>query len=350
MTGRERFLAACAGRPVDATPAWFMRQAGGSMPRYVALRREHSVLEIAKSPELCAEVSAGAAAAIGADAAVMFADIMLPVEAMGVALELRDDGPRIERPIRTPADVARLRRIDAAADLGFVLDAIRRTRRELDDRAAVVGVAGGPFTLAAYLVEGGPSRDRLDARRLMHAAPDVWASLLDAVTDATVDYVRAQAAAGADAIQVFDSWAGVLPPADYQRFVAPWSRRILAAITAADAIAIHFAAAGAGLLEALAEGATVVGIDAAQSLAEARTRLGRMPVQGNLDPARLGAGWSTLSEGIDAVLAENGGRTGHVFNTGQAVPPDTSPAVLHDVVDAVHQRTARIAALTEAGV
>jgi uroporphyrinogen decarboxylase len=349
MTGRERFLAACAGRPVDATPTWFMRQAGGSMPRYLALRRQHSVLDIAKSPELCAEVGASAAVAIGADAAVMFADIMLPVEAMGVALELHDDGPRIERPVRTPADLARLRRIDASSDLGFVLEAIGRTRRELEDRVAVVGVAGGPFTLAAYLIEGGPSRDRLAARRLMHAMPEVWASLLDALTDATVDYVGAQAAAGADAIQVFDSWAGVLPPADYERSVAPWSRRILATITGAGAVAIHYVAAGAGLLECISEGATVVGIDAAQSLAAARTKLGDTAVQGNLDPARLSAGWSTLSAGIDAVLAENGGRSGHVFNTGHAVPPDTSPRVLGDVIDAVHQRTARSAALTEVG-
>ncbi len=340
MHGRQRFLAACRGEPVDTTPVWFMRQAGGSLPRYLALRERHSVLAIARSPELCAEVTAGAAVALGTDAAVMFADVMLPVEAMGVELELTSEGPVVARPVGSRDDVARLRPVNADADLGSVLDAIRQVRAELGDRAAIVGVAGGPFTLAAYLIEGGPSRDRLLARSVMHADPGLWAALLDALTETSVDYVRAQALAGADAIQLFDSWAGVLAPEDYDGCVAPWTRRILRAIADAGAVPIHFVAAGATLLERIGVDAGVVGVDAAQPLDAARSRLGSQPVQGNLDPARLLAGWPSTSDGIDRVLAANAGRPGHVFNTGHAIPRETPPALLRDVVEAVHDRSA----------
>jgi uroporphyrinogen decarboxylase len=234
--------------------------------------------------------------------------------------------------------------VDAATDLGFVLEAIARVRAGLGERAAVIGVAGGPFTLAAYLVEGRPSRDQLAARRLMHAEPAVWADLLERITETMVGYVRAQVVAGADAVQLFDSWAGSLSPADYVRHVAPWSRRILDAISGAGVPAIHFAAAGAAILEPLAEGAAVVGVDGGQALAVARERLGRIPVQGNLDPARIAAGWSASSAGIDDVLAGNGGRLGHVFNTGHAIPRDSAPSLLRDIVAAVHERSARILA------
>jgi len=345
VTGRGRFLAACAGRAVDATPVWFMRQSGGALPAYLALREHHSVLEIARSPDLSAEVAMTAATTLGTDAAVMFADIMLAAEAMGVELELTADGPVIGRPIRHADDVAALRTADAEADLGFVLDAIGRVRAGLGEGAAVIGVAGGPFTVAAYLVDGRPSRDQLAARRLMHGAPGLWASLLDRITETTVDYVRAQVGAGADAVQLFDSWAGALGPADYERFVAPWSRRILATIREAGGVAIHFAAAGAAILEQLGEGASVVGVDSGQSIGVARRRLGALPVQGNLDPARVAAGWPATSAGIDDVLAANAGRVGHIFNTGHAVPRDTAPSVLRDVVDAVHERSARLPAM-----
>ena len=341
VTGTERLVAACRGEPVDATPVWFMRQAGGSLPGYLALRERHSVIEIARTPELCAEVTAGAAETLGTDGAVLFADVMLPVEAMGVALELTADGPVIGHPVRTLADVAALRTVDVQADLGFVLEAIRLVRARLGDRAGVIGLAGGPFTIAAYLVEGGPSRDHLVAKRLMLSEPALWAAVLDRITDVTVDYVAAQAGAGAAVIQVFDSWAGALGPADYDRFVAPWTGRILAAIRAAGVPAIHFAASGAALLERLAAGADVVGVDAGQSLAVARGRMPGVAVQGNLDPARLAAPWEVARDGVRAVLSENGGRPGHVFNTGHAVPRDTPPSRLREIIDLVHQETAR---------
>jgi uroporphyrinogen decarboxylase len=342
VTGAERLLAACRREPVDTTPVWFMRQAGGSLPGYLALRERHSVLEIAKSPELCAEVTLLAAATLGTDGAVMFADVMLPIEAMGVALSLAPTGPVIERPIRTADDIARLRPIDPATDLGFLLEAIGRVRREVGERAAVIGLAGGPFTIAAYLIEGGPSRDQLAAKRLMFGAPGLWAALLDRITDATVAYVEAQVGAGAQVIQLFDSWAGSLGPDDYDRSVAPWTARILDAVRGAGVPVVHFAASGSALLERLAVGADVVGVDSGQSLARARERLPATAVQGNLDPARLGAGWEAIAHGADAVIAANAGRPGHIFNTGHAVPRDTSPELLRDLVAFVHDRGASV--------
>ncbi|MEO8436935.1 MAG: uroporphyrinogen decarboxylase [Chloroflexota bacterium] len=342
MTGAERFLAACRGEPVDATPVWFMRQAGGSLPAYLALRERHSVMEIARDPERCAAVSAGAATALGTDGAIMFADIMLLAEAMGVELDLTSDGPKIERPIRSLADVGLLREIDPATDLGFILEAISRTRAALGSTAAVIGLAGGPFTMAAYLIEGGPSRDHRVAKAMLFGAPGVWAALLDRITDATVRYITAQVAAGAQAIQVFDSWAGSLGPADYDRAVGPWTARILRAIGETGVPSINYAAAGAGLLERLSDGADVVGVDSGQSLAMARCRLGRgQAVQGNLDPARLLAGRGAVKSGVADVLREAGDAPGHIFNTGGPIARETDPDVLRSVVELVHERSAR---------
>lgn len=339
MTGAERLMAAYRGESVDATPVWFMRQAGGSLPRYLALREHHSVMEIARTPALCAEVTVGAAEVLETDGAILFADVMLPVEAMGVDLTLTAQGPLVERPIRTMADVERLRDVNVPTDLGFVAEAIRLARAALQDRAALIGLAGGPFTIAAYLIEGGPSRDHLTARRLAFAQPSIWGALLDRITAVTVDYVTEQVRAGAQVIQVFDSWAGTLSASDYERLVAPWTRRILRAVRDLGAPVVHFAAVGANLLEALAVDADVVAVDATQSLVAARARLGQMPVQGNLDPARLAADWPLVAAEVDAVLVANGGLPGHVFNTGHAVPRDTDPARLRDIVRLVHERT-----------
>jgi uroporphyrinogen decarboxylase len=339
VTGRERLLAACRGGPVDATPVWFMRQAGGRLPRYVALRKRHSVLEIAKTPGLCAEVSAGAATFLRTDGAVMFADIMLLVEAMGIDLELTESGPVVERPIRSAADLARLRTPDPAADLGFVLEAIRLVGASLGDRAGVIGILGGPFTLASYLVDGGPSRDQIRARVLMHADPDLWHALLERLTVASVAYARAQAAAGADVVQVFDTWAATLTAPEYEAFVAPYTRRILASV---DVPTVHYVARSAPILDGVAAtGPTVVALDSRQDLGATRDRLGdRQPVQGNLDPALVMAGWRQASDGAAAVLDANARRPGHVFNLGEAAPRDADPARLRDLVAFVHDRTA----------
>ena len=338
MNGRERVLGACASGPVDATPVWFMRQAGGRLPAHVALRERHSVMEIAKTPELCAEVTVAAVETLGVDAAILYADIMLLVEAMGVELELTPSGPVIARPVRTGDDVARLRPVDPLADLGSVLEAIRLARRHLDGRAAVVGIAGGPFTLAAYLVEGAPSRDQLRARALMHGAPDVWAALLERLTVATEAYVRAQADAGADVVQLFDTWAGSLRVDEYRQHVAPYAGRILAA---GDLPTIHHVAPSGRALEAVAAaGGTVVGVDSRQDIAAARRLLGARPVQGNLDPALVLVG-SAAARAAAAAVIDAAGPLGHIFNLGEATPRDADPAVLRDVASMVHDHSAR---------
>ena len=342
MTGGERLLAACRGEPVDATPVWFMRQAGGRLPRYLALRESHSVLEIARTPALCAEVTLAAVDALGTDGAVLYADIMLLVEAMGVQVELTSTGPVLATPVRTRAAIDALRPVDAVTDLGFVLEAIRLVRRELDGRAAVVGILGGPFTLAAYLVEGAPSRDQLGLRALMHARPGDWAALAEALTIASIGYARAQVAAGAEVVQLFDTWAASLTASEYARYVGPYARRILAAI---DVPSVHYVARSAPILDELAATRpTVVGLDSRQSLTDARRRLGRaVPVQGNLDPALVAAGWAHAARGTEDVLAANDGRRGHVFNLGEAPPRDVEPARLRDIVALVHDRTAGLA-------
>jgi uroporphyrinogen decarboxylase len=339
VTGAERLLAACRGEPVDATPVWFMRQAGGRLPRYLALRERHSVIEIARTPALCAEVTLAAVEALGVDGAVLYADIMLLVEAMGIELELTTAGPVLANPLRTRAAIDALRPVDPEADLGFVLEAIGRVRAELAGRAAVVGILGGPFTLAAYLVEGAPSRDQVGLRALMHGRPDDWHALAEALTIASVAYARAQVQAGADLVQLFDTWAASLTTAEYERFVAPYARRILAAV---EVPTVHYVARSAAILDGLAAtGPSVVGLDSRQSLVDARRRLGpKVAVQGNLDPALVAAGWGPTARGVDDVLTANGGRPGHVFNLGEAAPRDVDPSRLRDVAALVHDRTA----------
>ena len=341
MIGQDRLLAAARRQAVDATPIWFMRQAGGSLPRYLTLRERYSVEEIARTPDLCAEVSVMPVEAYGVDGAVMFADIMLPVAAMGMDLELTSAGPIIASPIRSAADVARLRQLDPETDLGPMLEAIRNVRRELAGRAALIGIAGGPFTLACYLIEGGPSRDQARAKAFMYREPAAWAALMDRLTDALCVYVVAQIRAGAQLIQVFDSWVGTLGAADYVRFAQPYTARVLAA--GREVPTIHFGVGTAAILEQLAAaGGDVIGIDSRQSLRQAWARVGPdRGIQGNLEPARLLAGWPVVEEGTRAVLAEVDGRPGHIFNLGHAAPRETDPGLLRDLVAFVHEISSR---------
>jgi uroporphyrinogen decarboxylase len=335
MTGRDRLLAACRRQPVDATPVWFMRQAGSTLPAVRALRERHGPATIARTPELAATAAAAAVEDLGVDAAVLFADIMLPLEPMGVALELTDGGPRLERPIRSAAEVARLLPLDAEASLRPVLDGVRELRARLGGETGIVGLAGGPFTLAAYLIEGGPSRDFVRARAFMHAEPAAWSRLLGRLADAVGAYLAAQVRAGVDVVQLFDSWAGTLAPAEYAALVAPFTRRALAPVAVP---VIHFAAAGTCLLEAMAgAGGDVIGLDWRIGLAEAWARLGPgVGVQGNLDPARVLAGWGPTEAGARAILADAAGRPGHVFNLGHAIAAGSDPGILRDLVALVH--------------
>jgi uroporphyrinogen decarboxylase len=338
----DRFLRACRRQPVDATPVWFMRQAGRSFAAYRKLRERHGILELAKSPELCAEVTLMPVRELGVDAAVLFADIMLPLEPMGVDLRIEPEvGPIIDRPIRSAADVAALRPFDPAA-VSFTHDAIRIVRRELAGEAGVIGFAGAPFTLACYLIEGRPSRDYAVAKAFMYREPAAWHDLMGRLATMTAAALRAQVAAGADVVQLFDSWVGGLGPADYRSYVQPHVRRIFDELT--DVPTIHFGTGTAALLEDLAEaGGDVIGVDQRVSLGAAWDRIGPdRGIQGNLDAARVLAGWDATRTGAAAVLAEAGGRPGHVFNLGHGVLPASDTDVLRRLVDFVHEETARV--------
>jgi uroporphyrinogen decarboxylase len=344
----DRFVRACRLEPVDATPIWFMRQAGRSFADYRELRERYGILELAKTPELCAEVTLMPVRKLGVDAAVMFADIMLPLEPMGVALRIEPDvGPIIERPIRTPADVDALGAFDPAG-VSFTLEAIGMVRRELERTAGVIGFSGAPFTLACYLIEGRPSREYAQAKTFMYREPVAWHRLMDRLATMVIEYLRAQVDAGAHVVQLFDSWVGGLGPTDYAEYVWPHVRRIFAELD--NVPTIHFGTGTAALLEPMAEaGGSVIGIDHRQSLAEAWRRLGPgRGVQGNLDPARLLAGWEATERGARAVLADAAGRHGHIFNLGHGVLPETDPELLRRLVDLVHTESSRVPEAAEA--
>jgi uroporphyrinogen decarboxylase len=310
--------------PAERTPVWFMRQAGRSLPEYRAIRERHSFFEVAETPELCAQVTLQPVARHDVDAAVLFADIMTPVVGLGIGVELVEGvGPVVERPIRTRADVAALR---TAEPDERVLEAVRLVRRELAPDKALIGFCGGPFTVAGYLVEGRPSRDFARTKALMYTEPETWHALLDVLCTQFAAYVGAQVAAGADVIQLFDSWVGALAPSDYDEFVAPYSARILDAV---DTPTIHF---GTGvteeLLRALARaGGDVIGVD---------WRLGfdvvpeDRAVQGNLDPAVLLGPWERIEDAALEVVRAGEGRS-HIFNLGHGVLPQTDPTVLTEL-------------------
>jgi uroporphyrinogen decarboxylase len=336
----DRFLRACRREPVDATPVWFMRQAGRSFAAYRKLRERYGILELAKNPELCAEVTLMPVRELGVDAAVLFADIMLPLEPMGVGLRIEPEvGPIIDRPIRSVADVTALRPFNSAG-VSFTMDAIRLVRRELDGKAGVIGFSGAPFTLACYLIEGRPSRDFATAKAFMYREPDAWHDLMERLSTMVVAYLQAQVDAGADVVQLFDSWVGGLGPADYQAFVQPHVRRIFEGLR--DVPTIHFGTGTAALLELMADaGGDLIGLDHRVSLADAWRRIGyERGVQGNLDSARLLAGWDATRDGARAVLDEAAGRQGHVFNLGHGVLPQTDTDLLRRLVDFVHEQTA----------
>jgi uroporphyrinogen decarboxylase len=325
---------ACRREPVERTPVWFMRQAGRSLPEYRALRERHGFFELAGTPELCAEVTLQPVARYGVDAAVLFADIMTPVLAMGVDVQLVEGvGPVVEQPFRMAADIDRLHSITPPAG---TLDAIRLVRAELPADKALVGFSGGPFTVACYLVEGRGSRDFLAAKELMHQEPAVWHTLLERLADGFSAYVQAQVDAGADVIQLFDSWAGILSPADYDEFAAPYSTRVLEAV---DVPTIHFGTGTAGLLTQMRDaGGDLIGLDWRVELDRAWSAIGaERGVQGNLDPALLLGPWAHIAEAARDVLRRAGGRPGHVFNLGHGVLPQTDPDVLARLTQLVQE-------------
>src|SRR3954462_9008142 len=336
----EPLLVRAARRePVERTPVWFMRQAGRSLPEYRAVREQHSFWEVAQTPELCAEVTLQPVRRHGVDAAVMFADIMTPVLGMGLDVQLVEGvGPVIDTPVRTLDDVARLRVPDPDEAFAPLLDAIRIVRGELAVEQAVVGFCGGPFTVAGYLVEGKPSREFATVKRLMYSEPEVWHALLEKLAACFAAYVGAQARAGADVVQLFDSWVGALSPSDYEEFVAAYSARILASV---DVPTIHFGTGTATLLQEMAAaGGDVIGLDWRIPLDRGWSEVGdERGVQGNLDPALLLGPWERIEAEARAILGRAGGRPGHVFNLGHGVPPETDPVVLRQLTELVHETT-----------
>jgi uroporphyrinogen decarboxylase len=325
--------------PVERTPVWFMRQAGRSLPEYRAIREQHSFWEVAHTPELCAEVTLQPVRRHGVDAAVMFADIMTPVLGMGLDVDLVEGvGPVVAEPVRTIADVERLRVPDPDEAFAPLLDAIRIVRGELTPEQAVVGFCGGPFTVAGYLIEGKPSREFAIVKTLMYSEPEVWTALMEKLADCFAGYVAAQARAGADIVQLFDSWVGALSPADYEEFVAPWSARILAAV---DVPTIHFGTGATTLLPAMARaGGDVIGLDWRIALDDGWALVGEeRGVQGNLDPAVLLGPWERVETAARDVLARAGGRAGHIFNLGHGVLPRTDPDVVSRLAELVQEST-----------
>src|SRR3954453_21688461 len=326
--------------PVEHTPVWFMRQAGRSLPEYRELRKQYGLFDIVAQPELCAEVTLQPVRRHDVDAAVMFTDIMFPVLGMGVDVELVENvGPVIERPIRTRAEVERLVVPEPEESVPTILEAVRLVREELRDDQAVIGFCGGPFTVAGYLVEGKPSREFSTVKTLMYREPETWHALMEKLAETSARYVAAKVRAGADVIQLFDSWVGSLSPSDYVEFVAPYSARILAAV---DAPTIHFGTGTATLLQEMAAaGGDVIGLDWRIPLDRGWSEVGdERGVQGNLDPALVVGPWERIEAETRAILARAGGRPGHVFNLGHGVPPETDPVVLRQLTELVHETTA----------
>ena len=337
-------MRAARHQPTERTPVWFMRQAGRVLPEYRAIREKYSLIEITKRPEVCTEVTLQPVRRLGVDAAILFADIMHPLIGAGVPLDIVDGvGPVIETPVRTDADVRALRPLDPEAGLPYVLDTIRMLKAELGDRTPLIGFTGAPFTLAAYLIEGRASRDFLRTKTMMYSAPDTWHELMSRLSDMVIAFLTAQRAAGADALQLFDSWVGALSRNDYVRYVQPYARRIFAALAPLGAPLIHFGVNTATLLDAMAtDGGTILGADWRIPLDRAWDIIGHEKgIQGNLDPAVLLGSANVITREVNDVLDRAADRPGHIFNLGHGLLPETPVANIEVAIATVRARTRR---------
>ena len=336
----DRFLRACRRQPVDATPVWFMRQAGRYMADYRALRQRYSLLQICRTPELAVAVTLQPVDLIEVDAAILFSDLLLPLTHLGLELDfIKGEGPSIANPIRSGSDVDRLRGYDPREALSYVLEAVRALRRELEGRVPLIGFAGAPFTLAAYAIEGGPSTTYARTKAFMYSDPQAWHRLCDRLATLMADYLRAQAECGAHALQVFDSWAGVLGRADYREFALPHTRKIFDALRDTGAPTIHFGVGTAAILPDLAEaGGDVIGLDWRQPLDRGWESVGfDRGVQGNLDPCLLLGPSPRLLCAAEDVLRRANGRPGHIFNLGHGVLPSTPLEHVQRLARHVHE-------------
>jgi uroporphyrinogen decarboxylase len=320
----SRFVKACKAQPVDRTPVWFMRQAGRYMPEYRAVRKQYSLIETCKKPEVAAEVTITAAEALGVDAAIVFADLLLPLEVMGLPFHFSaGEGPVIERPVRSAEDIGRLR-TDRAADLGYVSDAVSLVSKHFGNRLPVIGFCGAPFTLASYMIEGGGSHNYLHTKKLMYSSPAAWNDLMLKLVAVVSEYAADQVRAGADVIQIFDSWVGCLSVEDYCRYVLPPTTELVKTVRKTGAPVIYFGTDTATLLPAMKQtGAEVIGLDWRIPLDQGWRAVGSGAVQGNLDPVLLFADWKELKSRTEEILRRAGGRPGHIFNLGHGILPET---------------------------
>ena len=337
----DRFLRACRREPVDATPVWFMRQAGRYMSDYRALRNRYSLLDICRHPELAVAVTLQPVDVIEVDAAILFSDLLIPFFPLGLEFDfVKGEGPSIHYPIRSASDVDRLRHFDPREDLSHVLETIRLLRQELRGRVPLIGFGGAPFTLAAYAIEGGPSTTYIRTKQFMYARPQAWHRLCARLADLIADYMRAQVEAGAQAIQIFDSWAGALGRVDYREFALPHTRTIFERLRETGVPVIHFAVGATAILEDLAEaGGDVIGIDWREPLDEAWSRVPDRALQGNLDPVALLGPRSWLIAAADDVLKRAAGRPGHIFNLGHGILPPTPLEHVQELARYVHTET-----------
>jgi uroporphyrinogen decarboxylase len=338
----SRFVKACKAQPVDRTPVWFMRQAGRYMPEYRAVRKQYSLIEICKKPEVAAEVTITAAEALGVDAAIIFADLLLPLEVMGLPFHFSaGEGPVIEKPVRSPEDIARLR-TDRAADLGYVSDAVRLVCKHFGNRLPVIGFCGAPFTLASYMIEGGGSRNYLHTKKLMYSSPAAWNDLMLKLVAVVSEYAADQVRAGADAIQIFDSWVGCLGVEDYCRYVLPPTTELVKTVRQTGAPVIYFGTDTATLLPAMKQtGAEVIGLDWRIPLDQGWRAVGSGAVQGNLDPVLLFADWKELKSRTEEILRRAGGRPGHIFNLGHGILPETPVENVKALTKFVQEQTSK---------
>jgi uroporphyrinogen decarboxylase len=342
MTGATRLVRACLRRSVDRTPVWFLRQAGRYMPEYQAVRKHHSLLDICKRPALAAEVTITAAEKLDVDAAIIFADLLLPFECMGLNFEFQaGEGPVIHSPVRTAADVARLR-TDRASELGYVAEAIQRVTAHFKDRVGMIGFCGAPFTLASYMIEGSGSRNYVHTKTLMYRQPDAWRLLLEKLATVLREFARQQVEAGADVIQIFDSWAGALGMEDYREFVLPVTKLLVRDVQALGVPVIYFGVDTASLLPVMREtGADVLGLDWRAPLGKAWRELDyACAVQGNLDPITLFAEPELIRRRVRQILDEADGRAGHIFNLGHGIVPETPVENVQAVVKFVREHAA----------
>ncbi|OGP88675.1 MAG: uroporphyrinogen decarboxylase [Deltaproteobacteria bacterium RBG_16_48_10] len=337
------FLLACQRKPTSSTPIWLMRQAGRYMKEYRALRKKYSFLEMCKNPELAAEVTLQPIDQLQVDAAIIFADILLPLEPMGIELEFaKDEGPVFRQPIREMQQIDKLRIINPEEDLPFLMDAIGVVRKELDGKVPLIGFSGAPFTLASYIIEGGHSKNYVLTKGIMYQDPLAWDRLMEKLSEVLIRYLNAQIRAGAQALQLFDSWVGCLSPTDYEKYVLPYSRKVIDGVNRSVPL-IHFATSSSTLLERMKQaGGDVIGVDWRVDLGEAWSRIGYdVAIQGNLDPVILLGSVDLIEKEAKRILESARGRPGHIFNLGHGILPNTPVDHVKALVELVHQYSAK---------